>query len=238
MTSEKNEVDRVIFEMREAQKIKMDWLTKISAAVSSSSTSSPLARTIISTIFKDALYRNERACSHLESLSDCLDLCPPARFLAWALGHDAAPPNRDPRGIWMRLWVNELAAAVSSDSNSRKHINSSSSKGYSETIVLLKPTNSSENTCTSTSTSSSSSSLQALEIECLERIRRILSPIEMIRFCVWANQNRLTMLMFVSESSYNRGFRFAMRSTAATETYREKFMMIAKSRYIPALLAN
>jgi len=280
----------------------------ISAAVSSSSTSSPLARTIISTIFKDALYRNERACSHLESLSDCLDLCPPARFLAWALGHDAAPPNRDPRGIWMRLWVNELglkeskvlqiesmrslcrtlrltahqirhalrqqrypqtvtvgnistvaAASSSSSSSSRHHhhplslalvrrgeggrgggeggggegqelpqqhgqqqsslsSSSSSSSQLAQGILsrakaatnitssstniarrrsTLSATASSSFTSlfpsTSTSTSSSSSSLQALEIECLERIRRILSPIEMIRFCVWANQNRLTI---------------------------------------------
>jgi len=43
------------------------------------------------------------------------------------------------------------------------------------------------------SSATTSSSLQALEIECLERLRRILRPIEMIRFCVWADQNRLTI---------------------------------------------
>jgi len=171
----------------------------------------------VTSIFRDANFRHKRAWAHLESLGDCVELCPPSRFLAWALGNESMKVrSEDPRGIWRRLWRDELRL----DEDKIKQIDAMRSvcqrlrrksirlrqtmmvpigqrlppelRASTKTLRQMEPLPQLQ-TSHHLHQQDSAASLQELEIECLNRLRQILKPIEMIRFCVWADQNRLTI---------------------------------------------
>ncbi|GAB5365345.1 hypothetical protein AAMO2058_001049900 [Amorphochlora amoebiformis] len=179
------------------------------------------------TIFQHANESYVRAWAHLESLRDSVELCPPSRFLAWALGFAEVHTSTQRRGIWQRLWVGELGLQPDTirriegmqDLCRRLHTLSRRLRralqpappGPPEASTTASASRSkpaapapaprprrgvrgkSELTAGSPAIVLAGSNLQALEIECLERIREILAPTDMIRFCVWADQNRLTI---------------------------------------------
>ena len=204
----------------------------------------------VRSVFRDANEIHKRAWAHLESLRDSIELCPPTRFLVWALGDSKRSDShlQDPRGIWLRLWQGELGLADDTirriasmhELCSRIHLkcrrlrsilceiphqgggggapsNAAAAAQPQQQIDSSMHTEA-ENTAPSGQEQQQhratgkrevgsaggareagggglggSLSLQALEVECLDRIRSILRPIEMIRFCVWADQNRLTI---------------------------------------------
>ncbi|GAB5356094.1 hypothetical protein AAMO2058_000261400 [Amorphochlora amoebiformis] len=124
--------------------------------------------------------------AHSKALGNCMEWSPPVRFMVWALRQNAAF-FVDKCSLWNKLMVDilhltpkQLTALASLQSLTRRLEERKQDVSGAE-----------QKSVTGRSREDGLDSLERFEIECLKRIRGIMSPSQMLKFCVWTHQNQL-----------------------------------------------